>query len=135
MFAIPMRHLQEVLPVPALCRLPGAEPVLAGLMKLRDHVLPVFDPLSMAHSAAVPHGAPGIVIVLILGDQPVLGLLADTVGKVVELTVPGPLSGSVRMPTAFSGEVSAPDQARMLVVDVPAFANDMGLMELPPADP
>ena len=134
-FAASMSHLQEVLSTPALRPVPAVEPALTGLMILREHVLPVFDPASLASSEPAAGVSSPIVIVLGLQGQPALGLLAEKVGKVVDLPAPVPLTTATRFSAAFAGESCASGAPRVLVLDAAALAATMGLAETDvPAD-
>jgi purine-binding chemotaxis protein CheW len=126
-FAASMNHLQEVLSAPALRPVPATEPALTGLMILREHVLPVFDPASLASSEPSPQVASPIVIVLGLHGRPALGLLAEKVGKVMELPEPVPLTTPARLARTFAGESSRPGAPRLLVLDADGLAAAMGL--------
>jgi chemotaxis signal transduction protein len=130
-FAVPMECLQGVLSDPGLRPLPVAEPALAGLMILREMVLPVFDPALFVGLQIPPRLASPIVVLLRLENQPCLGLLAEKVGKVIELPAPAPLSTQVRLPVAFIGETKSKASSRSLVLNIPALARAMGLMGSP----
>ena len=128
-FAAPMEQLQEVLSAPALRPLPAGEPALAGLMMLRNWILPVFDPLSLVNPGSPEAFNAGVVLVLGPPGQPLLGLIAERVGKVVELFDIERVSRRVRLPVAFAGEWQSPGQSRMLVVNPAALAAAMGLAQ------
>lgn len=130
LFAAPMDYLQEVIPVQSLRPLPASEPALAGLMTLREHVIPVLDPLSLAGYASAEISSP-IVIVLGMQGKAVLGLLTESVGKVVELAIPMPLTIEARLPGVFVGEVGGEGKPRLLVIDPPSLIRHMGLAEVP----
>ncbi|HYG34266.1 MAG TPA: chemotaxis protein CheW [Clostridia bacterium] len=126
-FAVSMDCLHEVLSAPALRPVPVTEPALKGLMVLREYVLPVFDTALLANSEMPPSVTSPIVILLGLYGRPFLGLLAERVGKVIELPPPGPLTVPMRLSAAFAGETKGPDRARIHIFDVPALAATMGL--------
>ena len=128
-FAVPVEHLQEALLMSALRPLPAAEPALAGFIVLRERVLPILDPLSIAGMPASGSNSSAIVIALALHSEPVLGLLAEEVGKVVELPAPAPLTKPARIPKSFAGEFSGPDAARLMIFDVAGLAAVFGLTE------
>jgi purine-binding chemotaxis protein CheW len=130
LFAVPMEYLQEVIPVEHLRPLPAAEPALAGLMTLRERVVPVLEPLSLAGYESAPITSP-IVIVIAIGGTPIMGLLAESVGKVVELAAPLPLTITARLPEVFAGEVGGDGKPRLLVINAPVLAAQMGLVETP----
>ncbi len=134
-FAVPMDNLQEVLPVPALRPLPAADPALTGLIALRDRVLPVFDPLILAGCSTGPSAPAGSIVIVLKGDRHHgLALLAEKVGKIVELTSLDPLAAGARVPIAFAGESRLTDQRRLLIVEVASLAQVMGLHECDAAD-
>ena len=128
-FAASMDHLQQVLSAPSLRPIPASEPALSGLMILREHVLPVFDPALLAEDRTPAEPASPTVIVLSLNGRPALGVLAEKIGKVVELRIPRPLSTTPRFPAAFSGETRNTDAPRTLLLDAEALAAAMGLGE------
>ena len=133
-FAVSMDDLQEVLPSPALRPLPAGDPALSGLMFLREEVLPVFDPAALAgFRTASGLGAP-VVIVLEMEGCPIMGLLAEAVGKVVELPVPTPMVASTRLGAVFAGVSGGSGQPKALVFDTAALAATMGLAVELPAD-
>ena len=128
-----MTQLQEVLPLRQLRSLPAAEPSLVGFMSLREHVLPVFDPASIAGLGSVPPIQSVNAIVLSLEGKPTFALIAETVGHMVSLPSPSPLSLPARMPAAFGGEIPPGSHSaeRLLILDVVAFAVMMGLSPNP----
>ena len=126
-FAVPMTHLQRVLPVSTLRSLPAAEPALAGFTLLDGKGLPVLDPSCFADLTPTACLFPAIVVVLVLEGQPVFGLLAEQIGKVVELPSLSRVRSELPHPQRFCGEISGPGKVRTLVVDVPALAKEMGL--------
>ena len=126
-FAASMDNLQQVLSAPALRPIPATEPSLSGLMILREHVLPVFDPASLAEDKPAPGIASPAVIVLSLQGRPALGVLAEKIGKVIELRIPRPLSVPTRRPEAFLGETRNSEMPRTLLLDAEALAAAMGL--------
>jgi chemotaxis signal transduction protein len=132
-FAAPMECLQEVLPLPRLRVLPAAEPSLAGLMILREHVLPVFDPASLFEGAPASAASAKNVIVLTLSDRPSFALVAEKVGQVLSLPSPMPLSKAAKFPAAFSGELKSSDGPLLLILNVPGFAETMELSGASPA--
>jgi chemotaxis signal transduction protein len=103
------------------------EPALSGLMLLRDDVLPVFDPASLVGSQSAAPATATVVIVLGLQGQPALGLLAEQVGKVVDLPRAVPLTTTTRLPAAFTGQSGLADGPRLLIVDAGSLAATMGL--------
>jgi chemotaxis signal transduction protein len=122
-----MDHLQEVLPAPTLRPLPGTDSGLAGLMVLRNQVLPVLDPWFLTTERPSEALQMNTIVVLSLNGIPIFGLLAEVIGKVVPLASPAPLSRAVRLPAAFSGQCHSSGQSRLLVVNVPALATALGL--------
>jgi len=63
---------------------PGAPPILLGVMNLHGEVLPVFDPRRLLGLAAHPVGETAKVVVL-GSDGPELGLVVDAADQVVRL--------------------------------------------------
>jgi len=130
-YAVSMNFLREVVTVPSLRPVPGAEPALTGLIVLHEQVLPVLDPVCLQREGAAPPAASPIVVVLGMAGAPCLGLLAERVGKVVELPQPGALASPPRVAAAFAGQVRGRETPQLLVVDVPTLAAAMGLAEAP----
>ena len=83
-FAIPAEPVQEVIPVPALARVPRSPAWLLGLMNLRGEVLPVVDPRAALN--CVPH-SPGPVarVIVLICSRGRVGLLADSTEDVVSV--------------------------------------------------
>jgi chemotaxis signal transduction protein len=129
-FAAPMDHLQEVLSGPALRPLPAVEPAFAGLMVLREHVLPVFDPMAFANSQSSGSAGSPFVVVLGFEGQPALGLLAEKIGKVVSLSAPVRQAVTLRVPAAFAGETNLAGSGGVLVFDISSLATAMGLARM-----
>jgi chemotaxis signal transduction protein len=132
-FAAVMEHLQEVLPLTGLRPLPASEPALAGLMVLRDTILPVFDPALLLSSTPAPLHALVHAIVLRLEGQAVFAVMAEEVGQVISLPPPARMSCPVRLAAAFAGEWIAPDKTRSHNLDIPRLAAVMGLHNPIPA--
>jgi len=130
-FAVAMDYLREVVSVPALRPVPGAEAALTGLMVLHEQVLPVLDPISLHRGGRPPSAASPIVVVLGVEGAPCFGLLAERVGKVVELPEPSPLASPPRVPAAFAGQTQGRATPHLIVVDVPTLAAAMGLAAAP----
>jgi len=128
-FAAPMSHLQEVLSSPRIHPIPAVEPALAGLMILREEVIPVFDPAFLRSSELSREISSPVVIVLGVQGKPLLGLLAEKVGKVIDLPATKPLTSPARISAAFSGDFSSPGSPPALVLDAMALANAMGLIQ------
>lgn len=128
-FALPMDYLREVLAAPPLRPLPGVEPALVGLMHLRDRVLPVLDPWSLASAAPGRPSRQPLVLVVDVAGHPLFGLLAEQVGKVIELSTPQRLARPARLPTAFAGQGQQEELGALLVLNVPALAAAFELVQ------
>jgi chemotaxis signal transduction protein len=77
-YALDMRHVAEVVPVPHTTRVPGGPPWLTGVVNWRGRVLPVVDlrPLVGAPLSPMPTSARLIVV----GEDDIeIGLIADMV--------------------------------------------------------
>jgi chemotaxis signal transduction protein len=130
-FAAAMEHLQEVLPLPALRSLPASEPALAGLMVLRDTIVPVFDPCLMTGSTPRARRASASAVVLRLAGRPVLALIAEEVGQVIRFSAHPVKTEFARLRAAFVGEVGTSSKDRTLLLNIPEFAALMGLTSAP----
>jgi chemotaxis signal transduction protein len=128
-FAAPMEQLQEVLPLPAVRPVHGAEASLAGFMMLRELVLPLFDPALLVNPPSESLPRASVVVVLSLQERIYFGLLAERVGKVIELPPPRPLGMPTRVPAAFSGECKPASQGRLVLMSVEGLTAAMGLAE------
>jgi chemotaxis signal transduction protein len=137
LYAVHMEHLQEVFPAPQLRILPASEPSLVGLLSLRDHVFPVFDPQSFAgHTEASIDLSNKIVIALTIEGRLTCGLLAEKVGKVISLPALLPITAPVRHSAAFAGEFKTTNsEENGLVFSVIELARSMGLNEEPQQTP
>ena len=89
-YALDLKRVEEILPVPALTPLPRAPRFLEGVVRLRGEVLPVVDArkrlqvTSLATQALKPSGKPKIterLIVCRIGTRKV-GVLVDAVTQV-----------------------------------------------------
>lgn len=56
-FAVPVGAIEEIMPLPALTRVPRAPGWLLGLTNRRGDILPVVDVRQWLHCAAAPRGA------------------------------------------------------------------------------
>lgn len=86
-FAVEARHVVEVFRLAELTTLPGAPPPVAGVTAWRGGLLTLHDP------GTTPASRQSGARVIVLGEEePVLGLLADTVemGRELPLTGLGP---------------------------------------------
>jgi len=126
-FAAAMENLQEVLPLQSLRTLPVSERALMGLIVVRNLILPVFDPALLSGEATVSMSGQKNVVVLRLQGIPTFAVAAEGVGQVVALPAPGQASGSLRIPSAFLGEVKLTGNQRLLVLNPAGLAATMGL--------
>jgi len=82
-FAIALRNVREVLPVESVTPIPGAPPVLVGVMNLSGMVIPLVDlRLMMGLPAAGP--SPQYVVVIHHGVDHV-GMLVDQVPEICDV--------------------------------------------------
>jgi purine-binding chemotaxis protein CheW len=77
-YAVDMAHVAEVVPVPALTRVPGSPAWLSGVVNWRGRVLPVVDlrPLVGAPLSPLPTSARLVVLAV---DDVEVGIVADMV--------------------------------------------------------
>ena len=87
-FAIPIAHVQEILDLRPIARLPHAPACLVGLIDVRGQSVPVMDLRELLSLAPVEPG-PGtriLVLEVVLASGPLrLGLVVDRVFEVCEL--------------------------------------------------
>lgn len=82
-YLVALDQVREVAAVPALTRVPGAEPWLLGLSNLRGEVLPIVDLAALLGVGAAAAAAGNRVLVLNHADVPV-GVLVESVAGLLE---------------------------------------------------
>lgn len=89
-FAVPGREVEEITPLVRLSPLPGAPPVVAGLMNHRGRSLPVADATHLLTGKASRHWASTRILVarvaLDASAGLIIGLLAERVFKTLQLS-------------------------------------------------
>ncbi len=101
--ALGILQVREIIEYDTVTRVPGAPPWVRGVTNLRGSVLPVIDlALKLGLPASAPHRRSCVVVaeVSYQGDKLVLGVLADSIGQVVELS-----PTDVEPPPAFGAPV------------------------------
>lgn len=101
--ALGILQVREIIEYDIVTRVPGAPAWVRGVTNLRGSVLPVIDlALKLGLPASAPHRRSCIVVaeVSYQGEKLVLGVLADAIGQVVELS-----PGEVEPPPAFGAPV------------------------------
>ena len=83
-FALPVRHVQEILRVTKLTRVPHSPFPVRGVTNLRGYVLPVVD-LRVRLGLAPVEPGPGARIMVVQSRGRLIGLLVDAVEDVVEI--------------------------------------------------
>lgn len=125
-FAVTMDCLHEVFAASALRPVPGAVPSLVGLMLLRGEILPVLDPVLLeGHPATAPVSEPFVVLLSVQG-RPALGLLAERVGKVVELSVATSPANSDQLWQPGVATAAGPGSPQFLVLNMTALLQTLG---------
>ncbi|HTH96661.1 MAG TPA: chemotaxis protein CheW [Stellaceae bacterium] len=85
-FALPVEHVQEILDMCEISRLPYAPPYMAGMIDVRGRGVPVLDLRARLGLPSIPVSAATRIVVLDLpldGRRLVIGLIAD---RVIEVT-------------------------------------------------
>jgi purine-binding chemotaxis protein CheW len=77
-YAVAMSAVAEVIPVPAITRVPGVTSWLAGVVNWRGRVLPVIDPRSLLGEELTPLPSSSRLLVLSL-DGVEVGVMAEAV--------------------------------------------------------
>ena len=84
LYGIEAGHVQEVMGLAPLTRLPLAAPGVAGLMNLRGRIVTVLELRRCLGLPARSEGTSAVNLVLRPADNP-MGLLADEIGEVLEV--------------------------------------------------
>ncbi|ADO72500.1 chemotaxis protein CheW [Stigmatella aurantiaca] len=88
-YALGILQVKEIVEYSAVTRVPGAPPWLRGVTNLRGSVLPVVDlavKLGLPPSTVTRRACIVVVEVALRGEKLVMGLLADTIGQVLDFT-------------------------------------------------
>lgn len=94
-YALPLSRVREVLPLAALTPLPEAPAVLAGILRLRGGLLPIFD---LRRRLGFPAIAPVLehrVVVALVGSA-AIGILVDAVHDVASIESADPTRWDAR---------------------------------------
>lgn len=134
-YAIDLKRVDEILPVPPLTPLPRAPSFLEGVTKLRGEVLPVVDARKrlgvegLGTSALTPSGKPKKterLVVCRVGTRR-LGVLVDAVTQVRRVLLselkPAPLASRPGAPVHVLG-VAGDASSVMLLLDVKALIEE-----------
>jgi purine-binding chemotaxis protein CheW len=98
-YALGILQVKEIIEYDTITRIPGAPVWVRGVFNLRGSVVPVVDlAVKLGLAPTIPTRWSCIVVVEVKsgGERLVLGLLADTIGQVIDLT-----PGEVVPPPAF----------------------------------
>ena len=93
-YAIPLRDVAEVAPVPPVTRLPGSPAWLPGVANWRGRMLPVLDLRPLLGADVVPLATSARLLVVSRGEV-VVAIVADTVSGVFESPI-----GEIQPPPA-----------------------------------
>ncbi|BBD06894.1 chemotaxis protein CheW [Desulfovibrio ferrophilus] len=89
LYALDIAKVREVLEFQRVTRIPNAPAFMSGVINLRGHAVPVVDlrlKFDMEATVRTVDTCVIIVVVVMDGEEVVLGALADSVREVVELT-------------------------------------------------
>lgn len=83
-YAVCIKCLAAIVPVPEITAYPGVHESIVGIAKFREHIIPVFD------TSIVYHGTrgPSNLMIVCEGKDGLYGLLIDKVGKIMRDNVP-----------------------------------------------
>lgn len=139
-FALETEWVHEVLDPPAIAEVPNSRSFLRGLINVRGKVVPVVDLRSkfgMGRSDRTPDSRIIVMEVDLKGERSIVGLLADRVHEVVELT-PASLEEAPRLGMRWRAEfvrtIGKRDDQFIIVVDIDrVFASEDGILLRPEA--
>jgi purine-binding chemotaxis protein CheW len=123
-YAIEAAHVECVVRLRDLTRLPGAPARLLGLTNLRGEILPVFD---LRVLLELPGSRPNdMSYLIVLGDQngAELGFLADSVHEMISLPARGVLPPPEVVPRVARSCMHGVTSAAMCVLDARALLSD-----------
>jgi purine-binding chemotaxis protein CheW len=130
-FGVDVRHVREVLRLPAVTRLPFPPPTILGIVSVRGTLVPVMD-LGLRLLDAPANREGRLVVVWDPESEGVVGLLVDEVLDLVPLhatTHDAPPEVTASLPEGWIRSVLAPDADRLVtlldlprVLDVPTPA-------------
>ena len=83
-YAVPIHHVQEIVRVPNINRVPHAQPGVEGVINLRGRVLPVVD-LAARLALGITERARSARVVVVDGGSESVGLLVDGVSEVLRV--------------------------------------------------
>ena len=104
-YAIGILKVREIIEYGALTAVPQTPPFVRGVINLRGHVVPVVDlaiKFGMAQTPITDRTCIVIVEVALADEQAVVGLIADSVSQVIDLT-----AGEILEPPAFGTQIKA----------------------------
>jgi purine-binding chemotaxis protein CheW len=104
-YAVGILHVKEIIPYGALTVVPQTPPFIRGVINLRGSVVPVVDlalKFGLGASPVTHRTCIVIVEVSLDGERTVMGIIADSVSQVVELSAddilpPPPFGTKVKM--------------------------------------
>ncbi|MBM9590112.1 purine-binding chemotaxis protein CheW [Leptospira sp. 201903075] len=85
-YAFEVRHLTEILALPAITTIPGTAPFLKGVINIRGKIIPVMDVRLRFDMPFKPYHDRTCVLLVELDGLP-LGLIVDTVNDVLRIPV------------------------------------------------
>ena len=83
-YAIEIAHIQEIVKVPVLTRVPRTRPMVLGITSLRGIIVPVIETRQLLKVPSAEISRQSRILVLRAGDRP-LGLLVDRITQVLRL--------------------------------------------------
>jgi purine-binding chemotaxis protein CheW len=135
-YGIDISHIQEVLEYRKVTPVPRTPDFLLGVINLRGRVVPVVDlrrQFEMAVSDLTVNTCIIIVDVMLDGEKTPLGILADAVKEVVELSMdnitPAPRIGS-RINTRFISGLGKHEEEFIIILNLPRVIADEELSDM-----
>jgi len=87
-YAFYIEQVEEIIFLPKMLQIPNVESTVAGVIQLRERLLPVFHLralLSLPHAQPTPENRIVIVSVQVEAEQRLVGLLVDSVKEILQL--------------------------------------------------
>lgn len=123
-FALAIAKVREVLDFSSVTRVPGTPPYMRGVINLRGGVVPVMDlrlKFGMAKTEKTVNTCIIIVEIELEGELTVLGVLADSVQEVLDLSAdqiePAPRMGT-KLRTEFIRGMGKHGEALLIILDI-----------------
>jgi purine-binding chemotaxis protein CheW len=123
-YALPLRNLDEILPLPTVSPVPFTPPHLLGVVAHRGGVLPVVDVRPVLGIEAGEEAAEGGRLLVVVHGAEKLGVLAEAVAQIVKLSedalTPPPETLEAGRAAYLRGTAES-EGGPLVVLDIPAL--------------